>query len=103
MQNSTPRSTRRYTIDQYRADVAALDALRHRDAPAMRRLLDEQVTRDADLVPPPASGVVPTQRRDTLPGGLLAPADAPALPPASEACLRAAGLTPRPSARGGAR
>jgi hypothetical protein len=95
------RRGRTYTVEQYRADVAALDALRHRDAPALRRLLDELVTADVDLVPPPASGVQP--RRTTLIGGLVAPVDATALPPVTARVLRAVGLCRRPSARGGAR
>jgi hypothetical protein len=100
---TTPR--RIYTVEQYRADCAALD-LKRNDAPTLRRMLDELVTADVELVavgaPPPESGV--RVRRDTIPGGFVSPIDAAtALPPVTPAVLRAAGLTPRPSARGGAR
>jgi hypothetical protein len=88
--NNTSR--RKYTIEQYRADLAALD-LRHHDAPALRRLLDEQITASLEL--PPVSAVV---RRPTLLGGLIACA-AESAKPVSAAVLRAVGLSPRPSGR----
>lgn len=103
-------SRRTYTLDQYRRDVASLPP-----APGLRQTLAAAVIADAELAPasvPPASGV--QTRRPTLLGVAAPPpvvgerwaATAAVLrelatpePPASDACLRAAGLTPRPSGR----
>ncbi len=89
MNHNTPR--RKYTLERYRADIAALD-MRHRDAPALRQLLDEQVTADLEL--PPVSAVV---RRPTLLGGIVAAATEATALPVTAAVLRAMGLTQRPS------
>jgi hypothetical protein len=82
-----------YTRERYLADVAALD-LRRSDAPALRRLLDELLTVDAELIAPeavPASGVV---RRPTLLGiGTGAP---PPSEPVTDRVLAAVGLPGAP-------
>jgi hypothetical protein len=118
MDRNTFSASRRpvYTVDRYRADLAALDALRASEAPGVRETLAAAVIGDADLDAPPASGV--RVRRDTLPGVAVPPVisdrwavtavvlrelTGPELPPVTPAVLRAAGLTPRPTARGGAR
>lgn len=92
MKPATNTTRRQYTLDDYKRDLAALD-LRHHDAPALRQLLDEQVTASLEL--PPVSAVV---RRPTLLGGLCATV-AESAKPVTAAVLRAVGLTPRPSGR----
>jgi hypothetical protein len=93
LESPVHNNTRRiYTLAQYRADLAALD-LRHHDAPALRQLLDEQLTASLEL--PPVSAVV---RRPTLLGGLVATV-AESAKPVTAAVLRAVGLSPRPSGR----
>lgn len=110
--------SRRYTLDQYRRDLAALELRRH-DGPALRRLLDEAVTADLDLDPAedaiPLSRVVaralPTPPRPTLSGlgsapvsgrwpstvRLLAELDRDG--PVTYRVLAAVGLGSRPSGR----
>ena len=93
-------SRRTYTIEAYRRDLERLDELRASSAPGLTATLASALTADAELAPP-VSMVVP-RRRDTAPGGFVAQPAALTIP-ASPAALRAAGLGPRPSARGGAR
>jgi hypothetical protein len=88
-------SKRTYTFAQYQRDCAALAEIRRQDAPGLARLLAEAITADAELVGPAPNA----PRRDTVPGGFVHPVTILATP----AVLRAVGLTPRPSARGGAR
>lgn len=87
---------RTYTIDDYRRDLARLDALRRSDAPGVSTLLAERVIADAELVPPSAPPESGPRRRDTSPGGFVA---VPSTIPAGPAALRAAGLGPRPNGR----
>lgn len=96
----------KYTRERYLADLAALD-LKHRDAPALRRLLDEAVTQGAELGVPvpdgraaPISRIVaralPTPPRPTLIGvGTGEPPSAPV----TARVLAAVGLGLRPSGR----
>jgi hypothetical protein len=54
---------RRYTMEQYRADVTRLYALRRSDAPGLSAVLTDALSADAELVameleePPPMSAV----------------------------------------------
>jgi hypothetical protein len=52
-------SRRRYTIEQYRADVAKLDAIRRSDAPGISEMLAGALAADAELAA--AVEEVPTQ------------------------------------------
>jgi hypothetical protein len=72
---------RRYTIEQYRADVAKLDAIRRSDAPGISEVLAEALAADAELT---AAEEVPMQ-------SVLRPRR----PNLVEAALRVVGLSRR--------
>jgi hypothetical protein len=93
-------SARTYTLADYRAALARIDQLRRTGAPGLNALLAERLIADAELAPPSAPPESAMVRRPTPVGGFIAPR---ATIPASPAALRACGLAPRPSARGGAR
>jgi hypothetical protein len=72
----------RYTIEQYRADVAKLEAIRRSDAPGISEVLADALAADAELAA--AVEEVPTQ-------SVLRPRR----PNLVEAALRAVGLARR--------
>ncbi len=93
---TAPRGARRtYSLTQYRADLARLDALASAEA-MVGDALPFPLTRRTSPPGPPESMVCP--RRDTVPGGFVAAPVAAAVP-VTKAVLRAVGLVrPAPGA-----